>query len=122
MAGRVAVIGAGLMGSGIAQVAAQAGWQVTLRDVSDDATRRGLDAIRTSYDRFVSKQRMTEEAAEGALARIATTTDLDAVADADVVVEAVFESLDVKSDVFRELDRVAPAHAVLASNTSAIPI
>jgi 3-hydroxybutyryl-CoA dehydrogenase len=118
----VVVIGAGLMGSGIAQVAAQAGWQVTMRDVSREATDRGLESISSSYARFVAKQRMTQEAADGALSRIVTTTDLDAVSEADIVVEAVFESIDVKTAVFQELDRLAPEPAVLASNTSAIPI
>lgn len=119
---RIAVVGAGLMGAGIAQVSAQAGHQVVLRDVTDAALQRGLDGIRASYGKFVGKGRMTAEDAEAALGRITTTTDLGAVADADVVVEAVFEQLDVKEGVFRELDRIAKEGAVLASNTSAIPI
>ncbi|NXY94318.1 3-hydroxyacyl-CoA dehydrogenase family protein [Streptomyces sp. BR123] len=122
MAGKLAVIGAGLMGSGIAQVSAQAGWDVVLRDVTDAALTRGTDGIKASYDRFVSKGRMTAEDAEAALARITTTTDLDAVADVDIVVEAVFEKLDVKHDIFRTLDKLVREDAILASNTSAIPI
>jgi 3-hydroxybutyryl-CoA dehydrogenase len=122
MAGRLAVIGAGLMGSGIAQVAAQAGWQVTLRDVGDDALARGLAGIRTSLDRFVAKGTLTGADAAAALERITTTTELDAAADADLVVEAVFEQLDVKRQVFTELDRICRDGAVLATNTSAIPI
>jgi 3-hydroxybutyryl-CoA dehydrogenase len=122
MAGRLAVIGAGLMGSGIAQVAAQAGWQVTLRDVGDDALARGLAGIRTSLDRFVAKGTVTGADAAAALERITTTTELDAAADADLVVEAVFEQLDVKRQVFTELDRICRDGAVLATNTSAIPI
>jgi len=122
VAKKLAVIGAGLMGSGIAQVSAQAGYEVVLRDVTDEALKRGTDAIRASYGKFVGKGRMTAEDAEAALARITTTTDLDAAADADLVVEAVFERIEVKREIFRELDRIAAEGAVLASNTSAIPI
>ena len=122
MAEQIAVIGAGLMGSGIAQVSAQAGYQVVLRDVTDEALRRGLDGIRGSYERFVAKGKLSAADAEAALARITTTTDLDAVGEADLVVEAVFEQLEVKQELFRALDRIARPGAVLATNTSAIPI
>jgi 3-hydroxybutyryl-CoA dehydrogenase len=122
VAKQIAVIGAGLMGSGIAQVAAQAGYEVVLRDVTDAALARGLDGIRTSYQRFTAKGKLSVEDAEAALARISTTTDLDAVGSADLVVEAVFEQLEVKQELFRALDRIARPGAVLASNTSAIPI
>ena len=122
MTGRLAVIGAGLMGSGIAQVAAQAGWDVTLRDLDDAATGRGLSAIRRSLDKFAEKGMIPAESVEVALSRITPTTDLEAAADADIVVEAVFERLDVKTEVFRTLDRICKADAVLATNTSAIPI
>ncbi|WEH39650.1 3-hydroxyacyl-CoA dehydrogenase family protein [Streptomyces sp. AM 2-1-1] len=122
MAGKLAVIGAGLMGSGIAQVSAQAGWDVVLRDVTDQALTRGLDSVKASFERFVAKGKLTADAAGAALARITTTTDLDAVADVDVVVEAVFEKLEVKHEIFRTLDKVVREDTVLASNTSAIPI
>ncbi|KAK1182178.1 3-hydroxyacyl-CoA dehydrogenase family protein [Streptomyces sp. NBS 14/10] len=122
MARKLAVIGAGLMGSGIAQVSAQAGWDVVLRDVTDEALRRGTDAIRASYDKFVAKGKLDAEAAEQALARITTTTELDAAADADVVVEAVFEKIEVKREIFRTLDGLVKDETILASNTSAIPI
>ncbi|CAL9421812.1 3-hydroxybutyryl-CoA dehydrogenase [Streptomyces sp. enrichment culture] len=122
MARKLAVIGAGLMGSGIAQVSAQAGWDVVLRDVTDAALTRGTDGIKASYEKFVSKGRLAAEDAEAALARITPTTDLDAAADADVVVEAVFEKLDVKHEIFRALDKLVKDEAILASNTSAIPI
>ncbi|MFJ9825617.1 3-hydroxyacyl-CoA dehydrogenase family protein [Streptomyces sp. NPDC101160] len=122
MAGKLAVIGAGLMGSGIAQVSAQAGWDVVLRDVTDAALARGTDAIRSSYEKFVAKGKLDAADAEAALGRITATTDLDAVADADIVVEAVFEKLEVKHEIFRSLDKIAKDGAVLASNTSAIPI
>lgn len=122
MARKLAVIGAGLMGSGIAQVSAQAGWDVVLRDVTDAALTRGTDGIKASYDKFVSKGRLDAADAEAALARITPTTDLDAAADADLVVEAVFEKLEVKHEIFRALDKLVRDDAVLASNTSAIPI
>jgi 3-hydroxybutyryl-CoA dehydrogenase len=122
MAGRLAVIGAGLMGSGIAQVAAQAGWTVALRDVDDQATARGLAAIEKSLGKFVERGTIQAADAEAALGRIASTTDLGAAADADIVVEAVFEQLDVKQKVFAELDKIARDGAVLATNTSAIPV
>ncbi|MFC9792397.1 3-hydroxyacyl-CoA dehydrogenase family protein [Streptomyces sp. NPDC057695] len=122
MARKLAVIGAGLMGSGIAQVSAQAGWDVVLRDVTDAALTRGTDGIKASYDRFVAKGGLDAADAEAALGRITATTELEAVADADIVVEAVFEDLDVKHEIFRALDKVAKDGAVLASNTSAIPI
>jgi len=122
MAGRLAVIGAGLMGSGIAQVAAQAGWSVVLRDLDDAATGRGLAGIEKSLGKFANKGTISEADAAAALSRITTTTDLEAAADADVVVEAVFEQLEVKQEVFRALDGICKAGAVLATNTSAIPV
>ncbi|MEI6374480.1 MAG: 3-hydroxyacyl-CoA dehydrogenase family protein [Actinomycetes bacterium] len=122
MAGRVAVIGAGLMGSGIAQVAAVAGWQVTLRDVDDEALARGVSAIEKSLARFVKKGTLDQAGADAALAAITTTTDLEAAAEADLVVEAVFEKLEVKREVFAALDSIVRPDVVLCTNTSAIPI
>ncbi|AJE82282.1 MULTISPECIES: 3-hydroxyacyl-CoA dehydrogenase family protein [Streptomyces] len=122
MARKLAVIGAGLMGSGIAQVSAQAGWDVVLRDVTDQALTRGTDGIKKSYEKFVEKGKLQAADAEAALGRITTTTDLDATAEADVVVEAVFEKLEVKQEIFATLDKIVRPEAVLASNTSAIPI
>ena len=122
MAGRLAVIGSGLMGSGIAQVSAQAGWQVTMRDIDDASLGRGTAAIRESLGRFAAKGRIAEEDADAALARITTTTDLDAVAEADIVVEAIFERIEAKHEVFRALDKICKSGAILGTNTSAIPI
>ncbi|WP_329397691.1 3-hydroxyacyl-CoA dehydrogenase family protein [Streptomyces lydicus] len=122
MAKKLAVIGAGLMGSGIAQVSAQAGWDVVLRDVTDEALARGKGGIEASYEKFVSKGKLAAADAEQALARITTTTDLEAAADADIVVEAVFERIDIKREIFQTLDKLVKEEAVLASNTSAIPI
>jgi 3-hydroxybutyryl-CoA dehydrogenase len=122
MAGRLAVIGAGLMGAGIAQVAAQAGWEVTLRDLDDAAVQRGLAGIRRSLERFATKGAIAADEVDKAVARITPTTDLEAAADADIVVEAVFEKLELKQSVFRDLDRICKTDAVLATNTSAIPV
>jgi 3-hydroxybutyryl-CoA dehydrogenase len=122
VAKKLAVIGAGLMGSGIAQVSAQAGWDVVLRDVTDEALARGRGGIEASYEKFVAKGKLAAADAEQALARITTTTDLEGAADADIVVEAVFERIDVKREIFQTLDKLVKEEAVLASNTSAIPI
>jgi 3-hydroxybutyryl-CoA dehydrogenase len=122
VAKKLAVIGAGLMGSGIAQVSAQAGWDVVLRDVTGEALTRGTDGIKASFDKFVSKGKLDAADAAAALARITTTTDLDAAADADVVVEAVFEKIEVKQELFGRLDVLVKDETILASNTSAIPI
>jgi 3-hydroxybutyryl-CoA dehydrogenase len=122
MAGRLAVIGAGLMGAGIAQVAAAAGWRVTLRDLDDGALERALAGVRRSLERFAAKGAIEADQVDAALARIAPTTDLEAAADADVVVEAVFERIEIKHEVFRALDKICKDGAVLATNTSAIPI
>ncbi|MFL6110975.1 MAG: 3-hydroxyacyl-CoA dehydrogenase family protein [Catenulispora sp.] len=123
MSKKLAVIGAGLMGSGIAQVAVAAGYDVVVRDVTDEALKRGIDGIRGSLEKFAAKGRYSAEEVEAALGRLSVTTDLaEAVAGADVVVEAVFEDVEVKQEIFRELDRLAKPGAVLATNTSAIPI
>ena len=122
MSTSLAVVGAGLMGSGIAQVAAVSGHSVVLRDVTDDALDRARAGIEKSLGRFVAKGKLEQSAADEALGRITTTTDLDTVGAAEIVVEAVFEKLDVKQGIFRDLDRLCRADAVLATNTSAIPI
>jgi 3-hydroxybutyryl-CoA dehydrogenase len=110
------------MGSGIAQVAAQAGWQVVLRDITDEALTRGMAGIEKNTARLVEKNKITADDRDAALTRITTTRDLDATAEAAVVIEAIFEQVEAKQEVFRELDRICRADAVLGSNTSAIPI
>jgi 3-hydroxybutyryl-CoA dehydrogenase len=122
MTQQVAVIGAGLMGSGIAQVSAMAGLPVILQDITEVALQRGKDGIEKSLTRFAQKGKLAEDDVQAALDRITLSTDLGAVAAADLVVEAVFESLDVKQGLFRSLDGLCKDGAVLASNTSAIPI
>jgi 3-hydroxybutyryl-CoA dehydrogenase len=120
---KVAVIGAGTMGNGIAQTYAANGHSVTLVDMSQEGLDRGLATIRKSLDRFVKKEKITQEQSDEIINRIAGSTDLPtAVADVDMVVEAVFEREDVKKDVFVQLDKHAPQDAILATNTSSISI
>ncbi len=118
----VAVIGAGTMGNGIVHVFAQAGHDVTLIDVQEDALRKALGTIAANFDRQVKKGAATEEEKAAALGRIRTATELAAVAGHDLVVEAATENRDLKFRIFQEIDRHAPPHAVLASNTSSISI
>jgi 3-hydroxybutyryl-CoA dehydrogenase len=120
--GTFAVIGAGTMGSGIAQVAARAGFQVVLRDIAPEYLDRGLAAIRSSLERDVKKERLTVAQQEEILARIRPTTELAEVAGAEIVVEAIIENFDAKASLFRELDALTPPETVLATNTSSISI
>jgi 3-hydroxybutyryl-CoA dehydrogenase len=119
---KLVVIGAGLMGSGIAQVSAVAGYEVVLRDLGEASLAKGVAGIERSLGRFAEKGALTADDVQAALARISTTTDLDAAAEADIVVEAVFENVDVKRELFAALDRIAEPDTVLATNTSAIPV
>jgi 3-hydroxybutyryl-CoA dehydrogenase len=116
------VIGAGQMGSGIAQVAAQAGLEVILHDVKEEFVNRGLGVITKNLTRDVEKGRKTEEEKQAILSRIQPSTDLNNAKDVDFVVEAVVENMDVKTEIFKQLDEIAPEHAILASNTSSLPI
>lgn len=119
----VAVIGAGTMGNGIAQTFATFGHKVTLIEVGQEGLDRGLGAIRKSLDRFVKKEKMTQDQTDAIFANINGTLDMEAgVAAADMVVEAVFENEQVKKDIFVRLDKAAPAGCILASNTSSISI
>jgi len=119
---RIGIVGAGLMGSGIAQVAAQAGYQVVLRDTSTDALENALAAITKSQARFVTKNIISSDDADAARSRISTTTELADFAGSQLVVEAVYERLDVKRQVFAELGGIVDATTILATNTTAIPI
>jgi 3-hydroxybutyryl-CoA dehydrogenase len=118
----IGVVGAGTMGNGIAQVAARAGYDVVLRDVSEEFVARGMRAIDKSLQRDVDKERLKEEEKRAIVGRIRPTTALSDLAGAGFVVEAVTENLEVKRSVFRELDEVCGPEAVLASNTSSISI
>jgi 3-hydroxybutyryl-CoA dehydrogenase len=119
---RIGVVGAGTMGNGIAQVAAQAGFDVVLVDVAPAALERGLATVRKSLGRFVTKGTMTEAETDAVFARIAPHSELGALADCGLVVEAVVERLDVKASVLADLDRVCAPATVLATNTSSISI
>ncbi len=119
---RVAVVGAGTMGNGIAHVFAQHGWETTLIDVAPGLLERVLALIRANFERQVKKGTVTTEQRDAALARIRTAPTLDAVADAELVVEAATERPDIKFKIFSDLDRLAPPAAILASNTSSISI
>ncbi len=116
------VVGAGQMGSGIAQVAAQAGLNVIMRDIKDEFVERGLNTIKKNLERAVSKGKMSEEDKNAILGRIKGTTDMNDFKDADFVVEAVIESFDLKKQVFQELDEITRDDVILASNTSSISI
>jgi len=119
---KVAVLGGGTMGNGIAQVFAQQGHSVALRDLSQELLDRARASIDKSLAKLVEKGKLSAAERDAALGRIATSTDLAAAADADLVVEAVVEKLEVKAQVFRELDRLTRPQALLASNTSSISI
>ena len=119
---KIAVLGAGQMGNGIAQVAACAGYDVTMIDIKQEYVDKGLAAIENSLARVVKKERMTAEEAANALARVGIATDKSAAADADLVVEAIPEIPDLKFSTFAELDQICKPEAILASNTSSISI
>jgi 3-hydroxybutyryl-CoA dehydrogenase len=118
----IGVVGAGTMGNGIAQVAARAGYSVVMRDVKDEFVRRGLAAIDRSLQRDVDKQRLGEEEKRAILSRVRATTEMDDLAGAHFVVEAVTENFEVKAEIFRALDALTRPEAILASNTSSISI
>ncbi|GAA0317474.1 3-hydroxyacyl-CoA dehydrogenase NAD-binding domain-containing protein [Sphingomonas oligophenolica] len=120
--GSAAVIGAGTMGGGIAMVFANAGIPVHLTDISEDAVSRGINLIRKNYDVSVGRGSMTQATADKALALIATATDYADFADADIVVEAAFERMDIKRDIFSRLDAVMKPDAILGTNTSSLDI
>ncbi|MEN1967603.1 3-hydroxybutyryl-CoA dehydrogenase [Lentibacillus sp. N15] len=119
---KVMVIGAGQMGSGIAQVCAQSGFDVYLNDMNEQALEKGIQSIETLLIRAVDKQRISETEKTQTLNRLHASTTLADAANCDLVIEAVVENMDVKAKVFGELDKVTPAHTILATNTSSLPI
>jgi len=123
---KVCVIGFGVMGTGIAQVFAQYGYEVSVRDLKEETLKRGLEVIKSGpfgLMKAVEKGKLTKEQAEAAFSRIRTYTDLrEAVKGADLVIEAIIEDLDVKRQLFKELDELCPPRAILASNTSTLSI
>lgn len=118
---RVFIVGGGLMGSGIAQVCAQSGIQVILNDISSEQIDKGMKNIAWSVDKFIEKGKLSEDR-ETIMARIEPCTDFSRASEADMAIEVVFEKLDLKQEVFSRLDEACEPDALLASNTSAIPI
>jgi len=118
----IGVVGAGTMGNGIAQVAARAGYDVVMRDVRDEFLQRGMSAIDKSLQRDVDKERLGGEEKQAIVGRIKTTTALDALKDATLVVEAITEDQTIKSNLFKDLDQITSPSTILASNTSSISI
>jgi 3-hydroxybutyryl-CoA dehydrogenase len=121
---KITVLGAGLMGHGIAQVAAQIGkYEVTLRDIKQEFIDNGMKRIKNSLQRFLNKGQITETELNEILSRIHTTLDLkEAVKEADLIIEAIPENIELKKATFNEVDQYAPTHAIIASNTSSISI
>jgi 3-hydroxybutyryl-CoA dehydrogenase len=119
---KIGVVGAGTMGNGISQAFAQAGFEVSLTDVAQAQLERAMKAVAGSFDRLVKKEKMTAADKTAALARIRPSTDLAAVKDCDLVIEAATENLELKLKIFRQLDELAAPGAVIATNTSSISI
>ena len=119
---KVMVIGAGQMGSGIAQVCAQAGFDVKLNDIKQEFYERGLGVITKNLARDVEKGRKTDEEKAAILGRITMSLDLQDASDVDIIIEAAVENMEVKQSIFKQLDHIAQAHTILATNTSSLPI
>jgi 3-hydroxybutyryl-CoA dehydrogenase len=116
------IVGAGQMGSGIAQVCAQGGYQVYFNDLKPEFVERGLGVIHKNLSRQVEKGRMSETEKQDVLNRIIASTDLNDAAKVDLVIEAATENMEIKSKIFAQLDQIAPPETILASNTSSLPI
>ena len=119
---RVGIIGSGIMGSGIAQVAATSGFEVVLRSRKQESADATVAAMAKGLDKLVAKERMSREDADAALARVSATSVLGDLADCDLVIESVVEVLATKLELFNELDRVCKPEAILATNTSTLPV
>ncbi|MBB5150014.1 MULTISPECIES: 3-hydroxybutyryl-CoA dehydrogenase [Ureibacillus] len=119
---KVMVVGAGQMGSGIAQVCATAGFEVKLNDIKEEYFERGLTTITKNLSRDVEKGRKTAEEKEAILNRITKSLSLEDARDVDIVIEAATENMEIKQSIFKQLDEIAPEHAILATNTSSLPI
>jgi len=120
---KVCVVGSGTMGSGIAQVSAQAGYETTMVDVKQELLDRGMNMIKSSLGKFVQKEKIKQEDMSKALTRLHTSIDMrNAAKDADYVIEAVFERAEVKLPIFGQLEEICPKETILASNTSGIPV
>jgi len=118
----IGIVGAGTMGSGISQVAALTGYDIVMQDVSDEATSRGLGTIDKSLQRLVDREKITADAKDAAILKIRTTTNLSDLADCDLVIEAATENMDLKLDLFEEIDKVSSPETIIASNTSSLSL
>lgn len=119
---KIMVIGAGQMGSGIAQVCAQAGYQVLLNDLKPEFVERGLGIINKNLNRQVEKGRLEKGVRDETVSRITASVQLADASDVDLVIEAAVENIEIKAKIFAQLDEIAPAHTILATNTSSLPI
>lgn len=119
---RVGVVGCGLMGSGITETVARAGYRVTVSEINDELLQKGLGRIRASMTKAVQRQKISQADMDAALGRITGTTRPEDFADCDLVIEAAIENLDLKKKIFAQLDQVAPPHAILTSNTSSLSV
>jgi 3-hydroxybutyryl-CoA dehydrogenase len=119
---RIGVVGAGLMGSGIAEVCACAGYDTLVREVNEEYLAKGLERVEKSMQMAVQRGKLTSADMDAAHKRLRGTTQLEDFADCDLVIEAAIEDLQLKKDLFAQLDQICPSHAILASNTSSIPI
>jgi len=118
----IGIVGAGTMGSGISQVAALTGYDIVMQDVSDEVTSRGLGTIDKSLQRLVDREKITADAKDAAIRKISTTTDLSDLADCDLVIEAATENMDLKLELFEEIDKVSRPETIIASNTSSLSL
>ena len=119
---RVGVLGCGLMGSGIAQICAAAGYDTIVREVSDEVVQKGIGGIGRQLGKSVEKGKMSAEDRDALLGRLRGTTSLDDLKDCDIVIEAIVENLDLKNEIWRTLDGLCPPHTIFASNTSSLTI
>ena len=119
---KIGVIGAGQMGHGIALVAAQAGFDVIIRDTTDDFVKKGISKIEKFLDKSIEKGKMTADDKKKIMTKISGTTKLDALKNIDLIIEAIFENIEVKKQLFKDLDKICKNECVFASNTSTIPI
>jgi len=119
---KVGIIGCGTMGSGIAQVILQGGYEVFVREADQPLLEKGMERVKASFEKLLKKQAMTEEVIDVTLKRLTGTVSLDPLADCDLIIEAVFEDMQIKMDLFKELDTVCRKDAIFASNTSSLSV
>ncbi len=119
---KIGVLGAGTMGHGIAQVLAQNGYDVIIRDIEEDLLEKGISSIERSLNKAIEKDKITESEKNRTLDRIETTVDLEDLQDCELIIEAIVENADIKKEVFQNLDNICPEETIFASNTSTIPI